>query len=110
MNKYGNRKTEADGMLFDSQKEARRYQELRFLTRAGLISDLQLQVPFELIPAQKKNGKVIERACKYVADFVYYDKQIEETVVEDAKGCRTDVYKIKKKLMLQKYGIVVKEV
>lgn len=111
--KYGNRKMELDGHLFDSQKEARRYQELRYMLRVGLIKDLKLQEPFELIPAQKRNGRVIERVCKYIADFAYYEKQWDGSwkyVVEDAKGFRTDVFKIKKKLMLQKYNIEIREV
>lgn len=110
MSKYGSKKTELDGIVFDSKREASRYAELKLMERAKLISDLELQVPFELIPAQRINNKVVERACTYVADFVYYDKAMGETVVEDAKGMRTDVYKIKRKLMLQKYNIKIKEV
>ena len=109
MNKYGARKTEVDGIVFDSKHEAERYAELKMMQKYGIISDLQLQVPFELIPAQKRRGKTI-RECKYVADFVYFDKEMEETVVEDAKGMKTEVYKLKKKLMLWEYGIEIKEV
>lgn len=94
--------------MFDSKKEAGRYYELSMLLRAGVISNLRLQVPFELIPAQRINGKVVERACKYIADFVYMENG--KMVVEDAKGMRTDVYKIKRKLMLKEYGIKIKEV
>ena len=108
--KYGNKATAVDGIIFDSQREAKRYCELKMLQKVGLISDLQLQVPFELIPAQKVKGKVVERACKYIADFVYFDKEMGETVVEDAKGMRTEVYKIKKKMMLWEFGIEIKEV
>lgn len=110
MNKYGNRKTVLDGLVFDSKHEAERWIELKYLERAGLIKDLQRQVSFVLIPALKDydTGKVVERAVKYIADFTYYEK--DKYVVEDAKGMRTDVYKIKKKLMLQKYGIRIKEV
>lgn len=93
--------------MFDSIKEARRYQELKLLLRAGAISDLKLQVPYELIPAQYINGKCVERAVKYIADFVYTENGKE--IVEDAKGVRTDTYKIKKKLMLYVYGIRLKE-
>ena len=80
------------------------------MERAKLITDLQRQVSFELIPTQRKNGKVIERSCTYIADFVY--KQNGVTVVEDAKSpaTRTAAYKIKKKLLLQKYGYEIKEV
>ena len=108
MSKYGNKKWELDGKTFDSQHEARRYQELRYLLRIGLISDLQLQVPFELIPSQRRGGKVVERPVKYVADFVYTENG--EKVVEDAKGVRTKEYVIKRKLMLMQYGIQIREV
>ena len=108
-NKYHARKTEYDGILFDSSKEARRYAELSIMAKAGEIANLQRQVRYELIPAQKdKNGKTLERACSYVADFVYTDQE-GNTVVEDTKGIRTDAYKIKRKLMLQRYGIQIHE-
>lgn len=105
--KYKNKKVTYDGIEFDSIKEARRYQELKLLLRAGAISDLRLQVPYELIPAQYINSKCVERAVKYIADFVYAENGKE--VVEDAKGVRTDTYKIKKKLMLYVHGIRLKE-
>lgn len=110
MNKYGNRKTVIDGLVFDSKHEAHRWIELKYMERARLIKNLSRQVSFTLIHAQndKKTGKVIERECKYIADFVY--EQDGKTVVEDAKGVRTDVFKIKKKLMLERYGIAIKEV
>lgn len=107
--KYGNVKTTVDGISFDSRHEAYRYAELKLMERTKLIHNLRLQVPYELIPAQKdENGKTVERAVKYIADFVY--EANGETVVEDAKGIKTDVYKIKKKLMLERYGIQIKEV
>lgn len=108
MNKYGNRKVNLDGQVFDSVHEAQRYQELLLLLRAGAITDLQRQVPFELIPTQRHNNKVIERPVKYVADFVYMENG--ERIVEDAKGVRTKEYVIKRKLMLQRYGIQIREV
>jgi hypothetical protein len=108
VSKYRNRKWELDGKTFDSQREARRYQELRWLLRTGVITDLQMQVPFELIPSQRVGGKVVERPVKYVADFVYTENG--KTVVEDVKGFRTKEYIIKRKLMLYKYGIRVREV
>ena len=107
-NKYGNQKVEIDGILFDSKREARRYLELAALEKAGEIQDLKRQVKYELLPNQRIDGKVVERAVSYVADFVY--EQNGETVVEDAKGCKTPEYKLKKKLMLWVHGIVVKEV
>lgn len=108
MNKFGNRKTLFNGITFDSRREAKRYAELVLLLRAGQISNLRRQVPFELLPSQKRNGKVIERPVKYVADFVYIENGQE--VVEDAKGLRTKEYILKRKLMLWQYGIQIKEV
>nr|DAH20738.1 MAG TPA: Endonuclease [Caudoviricetes sp.] len=122
--KYRNKKVEVDGILFDSKKEANRYIELKLLKKAGEITDLKRQVRYELIPRQReqstemykagphkgeyKPGKVVEQSCYYVADFVY--KEGENIVVEDTKGMRTKDYVIKRKLMLHKYGIRIKEV
>lgn len=113
-NKYGNKKIVMDGEKFDSLKEAGRYQELKLLERTGKITDLQRQVSFELIPAQRDGrGKVVEKKCSYIADFVYQEKERNgesHIVVEDVKGKKTEVYKIKKKLMLHVQGIRIKEV
>lgn len=119
MNKYRSKKITRDGMTFDSLKEYRRYQELLLLQRAGAITDLDRQVEFELIPAQRepdtvgvrggvKKGKTIELAVKYVADFVY--KENGKKVVEDTKGFKTKDYIIKRKLMLWVHGIKIKEI
>ena len=105
--KYHNKKVEIDGEVFDSLKEASRWQELKLLERAGVIHGLSSQQRFELIPAQKKGGKVIERPITYIADFCYVEDG--KPVVEDCKGMRTDVYKIKKKLMLFVHGIEIRE-
>ena len=110
MAKYGNRKTmTSDGILHDSRKEAVRWMELNILLRAGEITDLKRQVEFVLIPEQRINGKLVERKCSYLADFVYTDKSGKE-VVEDTKGVRTKDYIIKRKLMLYTHGIRIKEV
>lgn len=106
--KYGNRKVVRDGITFDSAKEARRWSELLLLQRAGAIQNLQRQVKYELIPSQRIAGKVVERACTYIADFVY--KKNGQTVVEDTKGFKTPEYIIKRKLMLWRYGIRINEV
>lgn len=103
-NKFKNEKITIDGMTFDSKKEYYRYCDLMLLERAGEISDIKRQVRFELIPKQEN-----ERAVFYIADFVYYDKHGRK-VVEDSKGCRTKEYIIKRKLMLYRYGIKIKEV
>ncbi|MBQ9251593.1 MAG: DUF1064 domain-containing protein [Clostridia bacterium] len=108
--KYGNRKVTLDGRMFDSQREARRYAELKWLLRAGEISNLQCQVAYELIPQQRDTqGKVVERPVKYIADFVYQEKN-GNTVVEDVKGMRTKEFIIKRKLMLWRHGIRVIEI
>ena len=112
MNKYHAKRWELDGITFDSQKEARRWQELRFLLRAGVITNLQRQTPFELIPAQKdETGKLLERAVTYKADFTYWDEH-GNFIVEDVKSeaTRTREFIIKRKLMLKVHGIRIKEV
>lgn len=121
--KYHNKKTTVDGITFDSRREADRYSELKLLLRSGRIRNLQMQVPYELIPAQRepptltergmeRQGKVIERSVVYKADFVYSERtgQIWRPVVEDAKGVRTKEYIIKRKLMLWRHGIRIREV
>ena len=105
LNKYHAQKSGG----YASRKEHRRANELHLLQRAGLIHELREQVSYELIPAQRDtDGKLLERACSYVADFVYTDND-GNTVVEDTKGMRTDVYRIKRKLMLHVHGIRIKE-
>lgn len=109
--KYGNQKTVTGGMEFDSRKEANRWDELFLLQHCGAIKDLERQAKFELIPAQKdENGKVIERAVTYIADFVYTDEKTGERIVEDTKGMRTKEYILKRKMMLYFHGIRIKEV
>ena len=71
MTKYKSRKVTVNGVVFDSRKEANRWCELALLQKAGQVTDLQRQVKYELIPSQRIDGKVAERACNYVADFVY---------------------------------------
>lgn len=95
---------------YASRKEHRRAAELQMMQRAGLISNLREQVHYELIPAQHdEQGKLIERACDYVADFVFLDEK-GNLVVEDTKGMRTDTYIIKRKLMLHVHGIRIHEI
>lgn len=120
--KYGSRKVTVDGVTYDSMKEYRRFKELSLLERAGAIQNLQRQVKYVLIPAQRaftneidkkgnfKKGKLLERECSYIADFVYVDMQTGRLTVEDTKGFRTKDYIIKRKLMLWVYGIQVREV
>ncbi len=105
-NKYHARRTGGHA----SGKEHGRAMMLRLMQRAGEISGLREQVSFELIPAQRDaDGQLLERSCRYVADFVYTDNRTGLTVVEDSKGVRTPEYRIKRKLMLHVHGIRIKE-
>lgn len=97
MSKYHSKKIILDNIKFDSKKEGNRYEELKILEKAGLIKELELQKVFELQPSFKKNGKTY-RKITYKADFYYYDNHLKRYIVEDAKGFKTEVYKIKKKL------------
>lgn len=106
-NKFNAIKTVIDGITFDSKREAARYTQLKIYEKGGLISNLRLQVPYELIPKQTINGKT-ERATKYIADFVYYDTVHKVEVVDDCKGVITDVFKLKYKLMKLIHNIDVK--
>lgn len=117
--KYGNRKGYAMGQQFDSKKEARRYAELKLMEQAGVITELQKQVKYVLIPTQREpdtigvrggihKGKLLEKECSYIADFVY--KQNGVTIVEDTKGFKTPDYLIKRKLMLHVHGIRIQEI
>lgn len=107
-NKYHSSKVKTDDGVFDSKKEYKRWLELKKFEADGIITDLNRQVPFELVPHQVREGKVIERAVKYFADFVY--KVDGVMIVEDTKGLKTADYIIKRKLMLERFGIKIKEV
>lgn len=114
-NKYGAKRVGA----YASKKEHNRAARLKLWQHAGVITNLREQVPFELIPAQydqsnptnpKGKPTLLERACRYIADFVYTDPITGQTIVEDVKGIRTKEYIIKRKLMLAVYGIRIKEI
>jgi hypothetical protein len=121
-NKYHNHKVKRDGESFDSKKEMRRYAELQIMQSAGMISGLQRQKKFVLIPAQREpdtvgkrggriKGKVIEREVVYYSDFFYYTKE-GDAVVEDVKSeaTKTPQYILKRKMLLYVYGIKIQEV
>lgn len=119
--KYHAKKVSIQGEVFDSKKEARRFLELQMLEKAGRISGLQRQKKFVLIPAQyepettgprggKIKGKLLEREVAYYADFVYFDEEEKDFVIEDTKGVRTPEYIIKRKLMLWLNGYQIREV
>lgn len=100
--KYRNQKTEVSGLIFDSKKEATRYLELKVLERAGKIRALAMQPSYDIWAND-------QRICRYKADFYYIDNETGKPVVEDCKGMRTPVYRLKKKLMLILNGIEIKE-
>lgn len=102
--KYGNKKVELDGIVFDSIKESKRYLELRRRKIAGELKYLEVHVPFEL---RVGDGKI----CTYEADFVY--EEGGKMVVEDVKSSytrRLQVYRLKKKLMKEILGIEILEI
>lgn len=94
--KYGNRRTQRNGMTFDSAAEARRYAELILLERAGHISALEVQPRYELVPKTRD-----ERAVYYRADFRYIEGGA--VIVEDVKGAKTRDYILKRKLLKWRY-------
>lgn len=106
--KYHAKKTTVDGITFDSKREAYRYLELKGMEEEGTIEDLRRQVRYELVPAFDVDGRHY-RPVFYVADFVYVDNETGREVVEDVKGMRTDVYRLKSKLFSKKYGTCIKE-
>ncbi len=99
--KYGNRKTEIDGFLFDSAAESVRYAELMLLIREGSVSDLAVHPVFVI----EVNGLKI---CSYEADFSY--QEAGALVVEDVKGVKTKEYILKKKLMKAVHNIEIIEI
>ena len=106
--KYGNTRTVVDGISFASKAEAKRYGELKLLERAGEIVHLRLQPEFKL---WGRGGTVI---CKYRADFAYMtigiDGMMQSETVEDVKGVRTPVYRLKAKMFQDCYGFAITEV
>jgi hypothetical protein len=102
MSKYHAIKTEVDGFVFDSRREAARYRELKLLEQAGKIFNLTLQPRYNMM----LNGK---RLGFYKADFQYIT-QSGAVITEDVKGVRTAVYRLKKKIVEAQYGITITEV
>lgn len=100
-NKYGNKTTCLDGYLFASKREANRYCELKLLEKIKLISGLTLQPVFLLQPKFRDSTGKMVRAIKYIADFQYVENG--KVVVEDVKGFKTAMYRLKEKMFLSKY-------
>lgn len=108
--KYHAKTTVVDGIRFDSKREAERWSHLKLSERAGLISDLQRQVPFSLhAPVRDKAGDVVGMAIvsSYVADFVFI--RDGQRIISDAKGALTQAYRAKRRHMLIEYGIIIEE-
>lgn len=104
--KYHAKKTTVNGITFDSRREAYRYLALKSMEEDGAIEDLRRQVRYELVPAFDADGRHY-RPVYYVADFAYVEDGKE--VVEDVKGMRTDVYRLKSKLFAYRYGMSIRE-
>lgn len=98
--KFRNQPVELDGHRFASKAEARRYQELKLMERAGEIAELQLQPRFKLMVGE-------HHVCTYVGDFHYLDVKAGVYKTEDVKGFQTDAFRIKAKLMKACLGIDV---
>ena len=99
--KFGAKKTIVDGITFDSKWESERYGQLKAMERGGIVTDLKLQVKYDIVINDIK-------ICKYIADFVYKEESSDgkiREIVEDAKGFETPEFKLKKKLMKAVHGI-----
>lgn len=108
-NKYHNKKVTYKDIRFSSKKEMQRYKDLELLESTDYICNLELQKKFLLQDGYTNaKGKKI-RPIYYIADFFYYDCINNKWVVEDVKGVRTEVYKLKKKLFEYKYNLTIDE-
>lgn len=114
--KYGNRKVMIDGILFDSIKEGKRWQELRLLEKAGEISHLERQPKFYLYGSKsqvliKSNGYPNGRRAYWKGDFAYFDYRLNKRICEDVKGFRTQIFILKKAIVLACYpGLEIVEI
>lgn len=106
--KYRAHPTVIEGIRFASQREGARYLELRLLEKAGHICELELQPKFPVYVCRRQNGELHE-AFRYVADFRYREGADKRLVVEDVKGMRTAIYRLKKKAVELQYGIEIRE-
>ena len=107
--KYGAKRTEVDGIVFASKREAKRYCELKMLERVGQVKELELQPKFPLYVCGRKNGE-LHQVCVYIADFRYRTGVNGVLIIEDAKGMKTPTYRLKKKMVEAQYGIEIQEV
>lgn len=100
MSKYRAVKTVVDNIVFDSKREAARYSELKLLLRGGVISNLEWHTPLDFLIGGKK-------IFTYKPDFIYYENG--ERIIEDVKGVRTPVYRLKKKLIEAQFQVKIRE-
>lgn len=107
--KYKNKKVIYDGIEFDSQKEGNYYLKYKTMQDLGIIKDLKIQPVYELQPSFKLNGKTYKKIT-YRADFSYVSVEDNKIHIIDVKGFKTDIYKLKKKLMAYKYKLEIEEV
>lgn len=108
-NKYHNKKVIYKGIKFDSKKEMQRYKDLELLESTDYICNLELQKKFLLQEGYTNAEGKKRRPIYYIADFYYFDLLKDKWVVEDVKGVRTDVYKLKKKLFEYIYNLTIDE-
>ena len=108
-NKYKNEITYYKDIRFSSKKEMQRYKDLELLESTHYICGLELQKKFLLQEGYINAEGKKRRPVYYIADFYYYDYIDNKWVVEDVKGVRTDVYKLKKKLFEYKYNLTIDE-
>ena len=107
MSKYGNKKTQMHGLMFDSKAEAARYAQLIILERTGKIKGLERQVAYKLAPSVKFEGATRKTpALRYVADFAYWEG--DKRIIEDVKGVQTPLFKAKRHLMKTVLGLEVR--
>ena len=107
------RKCKFDGFVFDSMLERDRYIWLKQAQKGGMISQLKLQVPFEIITTQNKGKNKVPSICadrlktirktQYFSDFVYLRHSDMQWIINDVKGRTLEVYKLKLKLVIQLY-------
>ena len=107
--KYGAQPQMVDGVRFASKREAKRYCELKLLQAIGEVKELDLQPRFPLYVCRRQNAE-LTKVCDYVADFRYREGPTGVLVIEDAKGVRTPVYRLKRKMFEAQYGIQIREV
>lgn len=99
VSKYHNRRVVVEGIRFDSQAEATRYQQLKLMERAGEISGLAVHPRFQILAAMKG-----QRAIDYEGDFAYFEPEWPACIVEDVKGVETAVFRLKAKMFRARYG------